>query len=430
MSVGRGSSARGISNLKRGQVSLPNLSVAGKREIKCEPVESRGSRRTGRRERRGCGGRGSRNRETRKPNLIEQQGIFSWGLNDDSRPKVVRSTINERCSTSAGIVKKKDLEVIREKDTRNVTCESEWLSDDEAEDEDLRKLLRYQFLADLKPGKVIPLVLPESEETQFQQQIPEEQESCSSELANLSNSPPVKKRKDIYLKSECEVVGVNKDVKPVQIPQNPTRTSSCRAAAIMRQIQRDRNGSLLILQLPSTLSVLKDSSQQDLSENPEFSENAKSITKHCLDGFTNGSKIGKLRIEEGCIELSLCGMPLDMTCGVATQYNESVLLIDSESQIGTSAVKKEYGTEQLSSRGYILGRIVDSFVCSHNLPEALDGNRQCNDDKPIKDIGIEKDDSQDMEMKDLLWELRSIERREESWSEWTSEYSDFWNYDS
>lgn len=32
----------------------------------------------------------------------------------------------------------------------------------------------FQFLSDLKPGKIIPLVLPETEQEQFQQLVKEE----------------------------------------------------------------------------------------------------------------------------------------------------------------------------------------------------------------------------------------------------------------
>lgn len=54
-------------------------------------------------------------------------------------------------------------------------------------------------------------------------------------------------------------------------------------------------------------------------------ENKYSTIKHCLDGFANGSKIGKLRIrKEGRMELSFCGMPLDVTCGVSAKYNEVI----------------------------------------------------------------------------------------------------------
>lgn len=54
-------------------------------------------------------------------------------------------------------------------------------------------------------------------------------------------------------------------------------------------------------------------------------ENAFPTVKHCLDGFANGSKIGKLQIRKGGrMELSFCGMPLDVTCGVATRFNEVI----------------------------------------------------------------------------------------------------------
>ncbi|VDO14112.1 unnamed protein product, partial [Brugia timori] len=109
----------------------------------------------------------------------------------------------------------------------------------------------------------------------------------------------------------------------------------------------------------------------------------------------------------------------------------SVLLIDSESQTTTSTIKSEYSDEQSACRGYILGKIVDSFICSHDLPEALDSKReqQQRDKRKFYKTKNQRDEREDLEMKDLLIELRSLEKKEESWSKWTLEYSDFLKYD-
>lgn len=109
---------------------------------------------------------------------------------------------------------------------------------------------------------------------------------------------------------------------------------------------------------------------------------------------------------------------------------QSVLLIDSESQTA-STIKSECGSEQSLSRGYILGTIIDSFICSHNLPEALDDKEegQQQDERKSYEIRDQRNEREDMEMKDLLLELSSIEKKEESWSKWTLEYSDSPKYD-
>ncbi|CAG9538164.1 unnamed protein product [Cercopithifilaria johnstoni] len=439
MSVGgRGNSSRG-NTLRRGHAPLPNLSIAGKRETKCESTGTKGTRRAGKRERGGRGKYGrNQGRETGRQLFIEQQGIFSSGLNDDGRHKRVKSSIsNELCTTSLGQVKKVDQEdAKKESDINSITYESEWLSDEEADNEELQELLRDGFLSDLKPGKVIPLVLPETEQEQFQQLIKKEkgvENDCRSMDMNFL-LPTKKKRKDNqHLKPECEF---EEDVKKLQLKEletvntasDPTATSSRRAATIMRKIQEDEDGSILMLQLPSTLSAIKNSaSQEDTLGGPKSEDNTCPTIKHCLDGFANGSKIGKLRIRKGGrMELSFCGMPLDVACGVATRYNESVLLIDPESQTTTSTIKSECGDEQSPCRGYILGTIVDSFICSHNLPEALDDKReeQQLDRRKYCEIKNQQDEKEDLEMKDLLLELSSIEKKEESWSKWTLEYSD------
>ncbi|KAM3722618.1 DNA-directed RNA polymerase III subunit [Dirofilaria immitis] len=432
MSVGgRGSSSRG----RRGHAPLPNLSIAGKRETKCESTGTRGTRRGGKRERGGRGRCGrDRDRGTGRQLFIEQQGIFSSGLNDDGRHNRIKSSVsNEFHTTNLGRMKKVDPEdVKKERDVNAITYESEWLSDEEFDSKELQELLRDGFLSDLKPGKVIPLVLPETEQEQFYHLIKNEASAENGcEPMDTDSLPPTKRKKD-SLKPESEFEDVkkpqSKELKTVNALLNPTVTSSRKAATIMRKIQKDQDGSLLMLQLPSTLSAIKDSANQGLLESEE---NTCSTIKHCLDGFANGSKIGKLRIrKEGRMELSFCGMPLDVTCGVSTRYNESVLLIDSESQATTSTIKSECGNdEQSPSRGYILGKIVDSFICSHNLPKALDGKREEQHKWKFCETKNQRDEREDSEMKDLLLELRSIEKKEESWSRWTLEYSDSLKYD-
>ncbi|EFO24367.1 hypothetical protein LOAG_04113 [Loa loa] len=443
MSVGgRGSSSRG-SILKRGHAPLPNLSIAGKRETKCESTGTKGTRRGGRRDRGGRGRCGrDRGRETGRQLLIEQQGIFSSGLNDDGRHNRIKSSISsELRTTNFGRVKKVDPEhVTKERDINSITYESEWLSDEEADNEELQDLLRDGFLSDLKPGKVVPLVLPETEQEQFQKLVKEEKNVNGCEFMDTSPLLPTKRRRkdNQHVKSEYEF---EEDVKKLQLKEepdtvntvlNPTATSSLRAATIMREIQKDEDDSILMLQLPSTLSAVKNSAgQEDRAEGSKSEENTCPTVKHCLDGFANGSKVGKLRIRKGGrMELSFCGMPLDVTCGVATRYNESVLLIDSESQTTASTIKSECGDEQPPCRGYILGKIVDSFICSHNLPEALDSKREEQQrDKRKSYENNQGDKREDLEMKDLLLELRSIEKKEESWSKWTLEYSDSLKYD-
>lgn len=110
---------------------------------------------------------------------------------------------------------------------------------------------------------------------------------------------------------------------------------------------------------------------------------------------------------------------------------QSVLLIDSESHTTTSTIKNECGNEQSPCTGYILGKILDSFICSHNLPEALDGKRQEQQRDKRKCFGNKNQryEKEDSEMKDLLSELRAIEKKEESWSKWAQEYSDYFKYD-
>ncbi|VDK28399.1 unnamed protein product, partial [Anisakis simplex] len=47
------------------------------------------------------------------------------------------------------------------------TFEDEWVSDEEADNGDMRDLLKDDFISDLRCGSVMPLVLPLSDEAQF-----------------------------------------------------------------------------------------------------------------------------------------------------------------------------------------------------------------------------------------------------------------------
>lgn len=122
-------------------------------------------------------------------------------------------------------------------------------------------------------------------------------------------------------------------------------------------------------------------------------------------------------------------MHTSVRCAEYTAF-QSLLLIDSESQRGTIAVKSECPDDQSPSRGYILGKILNSFVCSHNLPEALDGRSENKERNKRKSYDVKNGESEDLEMKDLLLELRSIEKKEESWAKWSLEYTELSKYDN
>ncbi|VDN25300.1 unnamed protein product, partial [Gongylonema pulchrum] len=256
MSAGR----RGVTTRRSragGGAAFPNLAVAGKRETKPESSTGSGTQqKRGKRERgsRGRAGRGSR--EAGSSRFIQQQGIFSAGLNDDGRHDKANNNIRlgEFSVRSLGRIKKEAGEeedrLCDEKPL--VTYESEWMSDEEADNEELRELLQDGFLVDLKPGKIIPLVLPETEESQFQQLAGEkikEDVGNGCEPTTATSAPPNKKKKRsnhrLISGSSSEEEKVNmknrlvmkkrEDVEPVL---DPTATSSRRAAAIMQKLQQ------------------------------------------------------------------------------------------------------------------------------------------------------------------------------------------------
>ena len=121
-----------------------------------------------------------------------------------------------------------------------------------------------------------------------------------------------------------------------------------------------------------------------------------------------------------------------------------------------SEKKHEEGNEDHPIDACVMGRVADSFVCSHNLPKAIDADREeqlrrkgdcwkifvitnssymCSSadvfmidyylfsevQKPIDEE--EKVNTEKMES--LIKEFNELQKKEENWDHWASDYSDF-----
>ncbi|VDM36808.1 unnamed protein product [Toxocara canis] len=501
---GRGSSNRGGSSRK--PAALPNLAVAGKRENREQPETSgRGSSKNAKRERgRGAGrggrGRGSGRRDSNKPVFIEQLGIFSSGLNDDGRhDRSKTDDYNEFSVVNFGrgkrFAKSEHELATTEDDIKPTTFESEWLSDEEADEADLADLLKDNFLSDMKRGTVMPLVLPLSEEPQFEglisrgvkkEEVEIDAEQIESEAA-LENGIASKKktsRRRIESDSDSGELEQKPEKTMFEPCKEPIVASSQKVANKLLRLEQEPSDDLLLVQLPSTLMALSnaddDSTQQTTNTTPTVAvktEGKPPPPMHCLDKFDDGTQLGKLRIRRsGRVELVAGGMPLDVTCGIATRHTEvKCCLCDCASQISrtqclanvglitittadTKFVTKsvvliektperadaedakpnilkvkaepmepmEENQEPPADNMFVIGKVGSSLVCSHDFAKSIEEKKLERKEKAklsrAPNEQLELDES-DAETKKLLADLRSMELKEKSWAKWTTNYS-------
>ncbi|KHN85527.1 hypothetical protein Tcan_13264 [Toxocara canis] len=465
---GRGSSNRGGSSRK--PAALPNLAVAGKRENREQPETSgRGSSKNAKRERgRGAGrggrGRGSGRRDSNKPVFIEQLGIFSSGLNDDGRhDRSKTDDYNEFSVVNFGrgkrFAKSEHELATTEDDIKPTTFESEWLSDEEADEADLADLLKDNFLSDMKRGTVMPLVLPLSEEPQFEglisrgvkkEEVEIDAEQIESEAA-LENGIASKKktsRRRIESDSDSGELEQKPEKTMFEPCKEPIVASSQKVANMLLRLEQEPSDDLLLVQLPSTLMALSnaddDSTQQTTNTTPTVAvktEGKPPPPMHCLDKFDDGTQLGKLRIRRsGRVELVAGGMPLDVTCGIATRHTESVVLIEKTPERADAEDAKpnilkvkaepmepmEENQEPPADNMFVIGKVGSSLVCSHDFAKSIEEKKLERKEKAklsrAPNEQLELDES-DAETKKLLADLRSMELKEKSWAKWTTNYS-------
>ncbi|MFH4976704.1 hypothetical protein AB6A40_003413 [Gnathostoma spinigerum] len=421
---------------------LPNLAVAGKRENKIGAVSSskRGFKPS--RDRvRGVRGR-AKGGGIARPAVIEQTGIFSSGLNDDGRHDRAKADADNEFGvinlgrSIAGGIKGKD-EVSMDLDSSFVapSFESEWLSDEEADNTEMTDLLKYGFIADLKKGDVIPYVLPPSDEPQFaslirdkvkKEEMLDEEYDIVEENRPETNNKPTRRRIESTEESGSEE-------KPSSVPSLPSQATETgqNVGAVIQRISSssDTESNLLLLQLPTTLPVLCKStveSKPDVMEGPsntdEKNDEGSSMKPHCLDAFPAGSHLGRLRIRKsGRTELVINGVKLDALPAICEAHNDSVVLIHSEQpdRINSSHMTN---ANWLKNSLYVLGRMKDVLVFSHdfsNLVGGIEEEVKCPSDSDEKNGDsasiIASSDEKDSEMITMLDELAKLKMRESSW---------------
>lgn len=463
LSRGRGNAIRGGA-LKKA-TALPNLAVAGKRETRDQPETSgrrapRGAKRG--RERgagRGARGRSGGNRDANKPVFIEQLGIFSSGLNDDGRhDRSKTDDYNEFSVVNFGRGKRtgrSDDDSRMSGDIKPTTFENEWLSDEEADNMELADLLKDTFIADLRRGTVMPLVLPFSEEPQFEELVSRgvkkeeidfdsEQMDAETPSENEVQNEKKKIRRRIESESNSEEAVKGEEMKFAPSDE-PLVASSQKVASILLRLEQEPSDDLLLVQLPSTLLALSQRTDETNEQSMNAASTAAAKTEgkppspaHCLDKFDDGMRIGKLRIRKsGRVELVVGGMALDVTCGIAARHNESVVLIETASGQTTKEDPNALGIKpepmgdmqepSSSDKLFVIGKVSNSLVCSHDFAKSIEEKKTERREKAAlsKSSSFKQTefDDGDPETAKLLDDLRSMELREKSWSKWTTNYS-------
>uniref|UniRef100_A0A1I7XR91 DNA-directed RNA polymerase III subunit RPC5 n=1 Tax=Heterorhabditis bacteriophora TaxID=37862 RepID=A0A1I7XR91_HETBA len=330
--------ARGRSSTSGRRITLPNLSLAGKREDKTlGPVSDANKKfdlptiwncRSDRASRGGVRGRGrgsarggkARGTAKDKPALIESAGIFSEGLSGTD----VRRVKHER-----------DLAEMSNNDpcqTCDVTgWEEMWESDEEGDMAQLADLLRDGFISDYKRGSVLPLVLPKYDESQF---IEIMNMNVKEELSNGSEDEKKEQEMD-YKKKITSIRNFDELQRAVDEEANPTLKYSRKAADIFKHFDGDSSdNNLFLLQLPSVLNVLTEANYQtyvngdiNMSILPLDTVNYSSSSTSFLP---RGRSIGKLQItRRGRVLLKVGGYIMDVAKTTPGGQQEGVMLLET-----------------------------------------------------------------------------------------------------
>ncbi|VDN52553.1 unnamed protein product [Dracunculus medinensis] len=437
----QGSSDRGKKTKKA--ITLPNLAAAGVREVRSDTAPNERSRNTyiANRGKRRSNDRNSFSRPKKKPIYIEQQGIFSEGLNDGGK------NLRAKTITSDGIfITRIDRENKADDDGQriNSSCDAltyggDWLEDNADDRETLEGLLADVFISDLQPGTVMPDVLPTCDEIHFQPLKYKDIKKEEVELENTAISVDSSFRGNC-LRSDNEagpsnclngnVATLVNDKDYVQI----SSFSSSVADTELKNFCQGMDSELCVFQLPSSINSFSRffNGENKCTVNMELSSTQDepcSNEMHCLERFPNGACIGKIRIRKsGRTELEVCGVPFDIDCGSYSEsQNQSLLFIETNELETKNMISKIEPTSTdeklLNGKAHMIGTISKTFICSHSLPQLLQNDTAQREIKKYESHHIENfDDKGDEEMRNLLTELKIIIKKEQLWSNWISNY--------
>ncbi|KAI6173402.1 hypothetical protein M3Y98_01077500 [Aphelenchoides besseyi] len=387
---------------------LPNLAAAGRRTEKKEepplaaPLAERGNRRGQRGGQRGSRGSNARGRGA-KTTVIQSDGIFAQGVGEGGS-RTLRSSRQQGQEQIVGKIEGVDtITPIAERDSTgkptrraridsdssendgepSATYESEWISDNEMDQEAMRELCQSDFISDLKKGREAPVVLPTRDNDQF---------------ARLVRKPQT---------SNDETKKVKEEVKSPKI-STPSTLEHNKNKRTLEEIRSDAAGileqyiagssQLLHFQMPASLDSIKKAKNEDekmdvdlstMNEMPKMfssetapSEKSDSATqsRHCMDGLPAEMEIGKLQVmQSGKVRLVIGDRIMDVHPAIPSGLHETIVQVQTPQQ-QTTTVKPE--TSGLSQNGTVttngvqqpsgatvtvMGNVGHSLLCTYNV---------------------------------------------------------------
>ncbi|VDK72728.1 unnamed protein product [Anisakis simplex] len=243
----------------------------------------------------------------------------------------------------------------------------------------------------------------------------------------------------------------------------PIVASSQKVAKVLVQMEEEPSDDLILVQLPSTLLSLSNSNDEKIKVEEQVQNTTDTpsaavktevsppnpTTSHCLERFEDGTALGKLRIRKsGRVELIIGGMALDVTCGIRSRHNESVVLIETDPRPLSNTKEKSAASnllqikpepmeetredehEKRSDNMFVIGKIGQSMVCSHDFAKSIEQSKLERKHKsellrkPNEEKASELDEAE-AETKKLVGDLKSMELKEKSWARWTQNYLNY-----
>ncbi|GMR58444.1 hypothetical protein PMAYCL1PPCAC_28639, partial [Pristionchus mayeri] len=379
---------------------VPNLALAGMREEKGTSNGQQNNRGRGRG--RGRGGRGGRGRGggggAGKPRqeLIQTMGVFSEGLHAEDRKKE-----RVKLEFEGGSQKRVKEETTTIAEMTNAQVSSArgyaelWESDESGDEEELKDLLRDNFLNDAKSGRVLPLVTPIEEEAQFKK--------C------MASSSSVKK----------EIMSDEEDEKPrISPPLDeedpfPTLTRSREAADVMEKMMSGGSSELLLLQIPSIVPILARATVEGREEAPL--DPATPATVPCPSGLPRGKRVGSMKATpDGGVELCIGGQKMTLTknIGGTTGYCDTLAMVEvPPSALESKEATGMFGVQANAHSGASvshLGNIQHYMVAALDWSASLANSRRT---KKEDGSGKKRDGEEDeMDMSSVKKEVASPQK--------------------
>ncbi|CAD6197913.1 unnamed protein product [Caenorhabditis auriculariae] len=375
--------------------------------------------------------------------LIQTGGIFSEGLSggvvgakSKDREVLPTFTVSKAKQKEAEKEEKKTDETVKAC-TSFRGYEALWESDEEAEEEELKEILKTGFISDLKRGTQLPLVLPTVDETQF---INVMHKSVKEELFSDTEEEKLEKKPDlekIDKKKKALLEAFQEE------EANPTLRYSRQAAAALRKInQEGSQREFMLFQLPSVVGALcrQEAAAAVAEPQPEDSETpmevdgeqilppetaatSSSPTKSPNDSILPpGKTIGKLMVtKRGKVLLKIGEHVMDVTKTIPGGQRQAIVMLETTPEVEDKAAQHPFfrASQPAGSNAlFELGAVKNHLMASMTWQDLHLRDTQTE----YKDV--EMKDSDDVKTESFEEELKELEKTQSSWATLANRWAD------